>query len=463
MFIVLFALACRFLIRQSTLDRTHTQKLEIGFAVLLLSAFLLRLFLAPVIEGYPYDMGCFKTWSFLAADKGLPDFYADLKMANYPPGYIYILYLIGLVRRLWALPTNATAFIILLKLPSLLTDMIAAWLIYRVGRIYTKSVGAAAVLALLYAFNPVVIHNSTFFGQVDSFFTLFLLLCLLFIERRKLTPAAIFYALAVLIKPQALIFAPLGLFALIEVKNWRTILTSLLAMLGTFLLLIIPFSLKQTDPFWIIKIYQGTLGTYEFSTLNAFNLYALLGANLAPLSVKFLFLSIRDWSTVFLVLILACSTFIYIRNFRKQKNGTWPFFLALFLITAFFMLVHNMHERYLYPAIALSLLCYIVINDRRFLFIFLGLTITNFFNQEIVLYLAYNYDITQIVADHPLEYNSMRIFSAVNLGLFVYLIKIGWDIYLRGRIISFAGKTARHHRQASRPALQRNDNNIPSL
>lgn len=262
--------------------------------------------------------------------------------------------------------------------------------------------------------------------------------------------ASIFYVIAVLIKPQALIFGPIGLIVLIESRDWRTILTSLLAMMGTFIILILPFSLKQTNPFWIINVYQRALGTYDLATLNAFNLYALFGANMAELTQKLLFIPISVWGYIFITLILGFCTLIYVRNFQKLKNQAWPFSIALFLITAFFMLVFNMHERYLYPALILCLLCYVTMNDKRFLFVFLGFSITILFNQELVLYLAYNYDITQIVADHPVEYNLMRIVSAINLGLFIYLIKIGCDIYLRGKSLPVGGRT----NSASLPADQ---------
>ena len=51
-------------------------------------ALLLRLVLALVTDGYPYDMSCFVAWGDKLAAEGPAAFYSDGYFADYPPGYL---------------------------------------------------------------------------------------------------------------------------------------------------------------------------------------------------------------------------------------------------------------------------------------------------------------------------------------------------------------------------------------
>ena len=44
-----------------------------------------------------------------------------------------------------------------------------------------------------------------------------------------------------------------------------------------------------------------------------------------------------------------------------------------------------MHERYLYPVLFLCLMSMAYTNDKRFLFVFIGFSVTNFFNVAYIL------------------------------------------------------------------------------
>ena len=59
---------------------------------------LLRLVLALVTDGYPYDMSCFVAWGDKLAAEGPAAFYSDGYFADYPPGYLWVLGLVGAIR-----------------------------------------------------------------------------------------------------------------------------------------------------------------------------------------------------------------------------------------------------------------------------------------------------------------------------------------------------------------------------
>ena len=81
---------------QSTLHRKIQSPRSLW--LLLGAALLLRLILAVVTEGYPYDMSCFVAWGDKLAAQGPSAFYSEGYFADYPPGYLWALGLVGLLR-----------------------------------------------------------------------------------------------------------------------------------------------------------------------------------------------------------------------------------------------------------------------------------------------------------------------------------------------------------------------------
>lgn len=391
------------------------------FFFFLSAAFILRIILAPVIEGYPSDIACFKGWAGMAAAKGLPGFYLSESFVDYPPGYIYILYLIGLLRKLFSLSFDSTALLILIKSPAIIADMITSLIIFRAGK---KEIGfaSASLLSLFYAFNPAVIFDSTIYGQVDSVFVLLLLISLMFVYKDKLPGAAVVFVIAVLIKPQALIFSPVILFAFISRKSFRTFFVSALLAVVTFAVVILPFSLKQ-GPLWIFKLYKSTLSSYPYASLNAPNLFTLFGANWIDETGTFFIFSYRVWSFIFIITIVAFSAFLYFKSRFKSRL----FYTAMFIMACVFTLCSKMHERYLFPILVLAVLSYVYTKEKRVLFILTGFSFTFLVNVAMVLHLAVNIG-TSALPRHDLL---LKLISFANICLLVYTVKTGIDIYIR--------------------------------
>ena len=177
-------------------------------------AFAIRLLIAPH-AGYYADLKIFQGWSLRLDDFGLRHFYAQ-NWADYPPGYLYVLWLLGKV--------SAPPGYVLLKLPAILGDLALAWIAGTFAtRIAPPSVKeqwpvrplvAAAVL-----FNPAMIMVSAVWGQVDVVPAVFVLwsLFLLFTGRQALRrelAASLSLAIAVAMKPQACFVVPVMVYAL---------------------------------------------------------------------------------------------------------------------------------------------------------------------------------------------------------------------------------------------------------
>ena len=278
---------------------------------------------------------------------------------------------------------------VLLKLPAILADCATAGLFFYLARRHWSGT-AALMLAGLYAFNPAVILDSAVWGQVDSVLTLPILLGVHAAGRSGRPASGAAFATALLIKPQALIFAPLPLlwFGIRFLRRERSATADLLMFCGTaialFCLVILPFTVNES-PFWIISKYGSTLASYPYATLNAYNLFALTGANTAPVSQLFLFLPYGVWGNIFIVLTVLFTTAVMLRG--QEPCRFW--YAPLFLSASVFVMTAKMHERYLFPALALALGFHIITRDRLALLLFAGFSVTQFLNVAHVLTLSH--------------------------------------------------------------------------
>ncbi|MCX7922325.1 MAG: glycosyltransferase 87 family protein [Clostridia bacterium] len=390
---------------------------------------ILRLVVAPLVEGYPQDIGCFKAWAYAAANN-LAGFYNSNMFVDYPPTYIYVLYIIGKIAGSSEIST------LLIKLPSILADIITACLIYRYS---ANQLGSKIRLFIcsIYIFNPLVMFNTAIWGQVDSFFTMLITIALILLSRDKIKTSSSVFAIAALMKPQAIFFLPVLLFELIRRKRLRYFVESFASGFVTSILVILPFLLSN-GPLWIFKLYFKTAGEYPYASLNAFNFHTLLGGNFKSDSISLFVFSYRTWGLIFTAAILIFIALPYIVHIIKNsslysrlavvckwvvnistENPALPFLCALILNSGAFIFSPRMHERYMFPVLAIALLAYICSKDRRVLLLFTGFTLTNFINNFEVLSGALRefYHI-------PSDDFKLRVVSVLNIILFCYLIKI---------------------------------------
>ena len=83
-----------------------------GFWILLPLFLIVRIIFAANFDGYPTDMNCFHAWSRMIYNDGFANFYTSKAFTDYPPGYMYILYLIGFLINTFKLETH-TIYILL--------------------------------------------------------------------------------------------------------------------------------------------------------------------------------------------------------------------------------------------------------------------------------------------------------------------------------------------------------------
>lgn len=357
-------------------------------------ALIVRLILSMLVRGYNTDINCFSAWSERMFELGPAHFYAEDYFCDYPPGYMLLLWIPAALRRLFGFSVQGSAHLLLLKFIPIVCDLLGALLIWRTAQKRKMNPKLAAALALLYAFNPAVIIDSAAWGQIDSVFTLLVVLCALKAADEKYIPALLAFAAAMLVKPQAMLFGPLGLFAvavfLIRRRSGKKVLEFALGAAAALLLLYacaFVFCVDSAEGVlntlvhpieWLVSLYSETLGSYAYLTINALNLYTLL--NLNWVSVE----SQRVW-TIFAYAMFALAylyaMFLCVKSRRRHRL----LLSGAVLISLIFTFGPMIHERYIFPALLLLTLAYTIDRDRRLLFSLTAMTITAAMNELLVL------------------------------------------------------------------------------
>ena len=366
--------------------RTLSERRQKNAALILFfSATLLRLICAAASKGFDNDTACFAAWADRIFQVGFRSFYSPDVFSDYPPGYLYLLYPIGAVRNLFHIGYYSPLHLILLKLPAIFCDLACGAVIFFESRKRFQGDGPL-LLCAVYLFNPAVILNTSVWGQVDSVYTLLLLLMCLSMIRNRLPVSYLCFAVGLLIKPQTLLFAPV-LFAgfldrvILHHFSVRKLMQHLAAGLSCILLaflLILPFGVGN-----VLRQYVGTVASYPYATVNAYNFWGLLGKNWISQDTVFLGISYRFLG--YLAIVIAVVSVLAVSIRAKRDRQKYPLLCAL-LMSSIFLFSVRMHERYLYPAVILLLLAIVFRPTRKLYLCYAGFSILHFINTADVLF-----------------------------------------------------------------------------
>ena len=410
--------------------------------MLLGCALLLRLVLALVTDGYPYDMSCFVAWGDKLAAEGPAAFYSDGYFADYPPGYLWVLGLVGAIRAALHIAYESKWTYFLLALVPSLCDCGLAWLVYRTAKRSSRGVKehTALVLTAFTAFNPLMLFDTGVWKQIDGAFALPLVLCFVLLEQRRYLPAAVLYGVALAIKPQALLFGPvLAVCYLAAITLEKDRLRAFGRCFGGAALALLPPLLTGLPFFGVVQLipklidkYTGTMSGYPYATINAFNWLAALGGNWKELADPALFgISWQQLGCLNILLVTAGLAYFAVRSVRGGRFS--PLLLAAYYGIGIFTLAHCMHERYMVPGVLLTLLAAAHWNDIRLYAAGVGLSLTGFIN------LATVYSLTGTNDEWLTSATSSTVAVLTGLGetvCFVLLIFAVWDIARHGHTLA---------------------------
>ena len=376
---------------------------------------LIRVFFAVLTEGFSIDINLFRFWAEAGA-RDLFGIYHGGFFLDYPPFYLYVLSAVARLARLLGTLPGSPLYTLLLKTPSMAADVVTAYLLYRLAKDRLPE-GWCLFVAGIYLLNPAVLINSALWGQVDSFMTLWLALGFYTLSGKGSYLSGVFFAAAVLTKPQGLIFMPVVLFELLKRKDMLLLLKTAVIGIVTGILIILPFALRQ-DPLWIVRLYMSTASGYQYVSLNAFNFFALIGANLKPDGVIWFLFTYRTWGFIFIFLVTAYTGLIYWRG----KGAYLPYLACALMAVGIFMLSIRMHERYLFPLLFFLLMVLIYTGDKWCLYFFGAASATVLLNTyEVYLRMA----VDQYPHVPPTD-QSLLLISGMNMVLFVWMVYWAW-------------------------------------
>ena len=345
----------------------------INVIILLLVGLIVRCVLAKIEPGYEVDMNCFTAWSDMVYNDGFANFYTSDAFTDYPPGYMYILWVVGMLRHIF--PSLAASHLVV-KMPAILCDLGTGFVIYKIAR-KRFSETVSVFFSCVYLFNPVILMDSAMWGQVDAVFTLCLVVMIYLLAEHKLIPAYFVFALGILIKPQMLILTPVLGFAILDQVifkdfSWKRFFQELgagLAAIGMMFLAVVPYGIPVV---W--KQYADTLSSYPYVTVNAYNFWAIFKLNWHSQDEIAFGLPYSTWGSICIV-VICLSTLVLCWINRKKENGSKYFFYGVCIAAGFFTLSVRVHERYMFPVFAMVLLAYLYEPMKEYIFLFLGLTI----------------------------------------------------------------------------------------
>ncbi len=391
-----------------------------------------RLIAAAACKGYPNDIGCWSAWGNRMNEVPLSQFYAPDYFCDYPPGYLYILGAVSKTSRLLGLSQSGYEF--MLRFPAIFADMLIALIIYKYGG-KRMSEKAALLLSGLYLFSPVFFYDTAVWGQIESVLLLFLLVSLILFQKEKYQLATLVYALAILLKPQGILLAPMILVLLLESRSWKKILSSILLAFAGFMAFIIPFSpawqeetgislfLHLCNPLWMVEKYLSTMGSYAYFSVNATNFYAAINLNWVPMSKLGEGILASSFNYIILSLGVLGSIFLY---FKIKNKDARIWLSGFFLFSFLFTFAVQMHERYIVLSIVFLLFAYLTTRNKHLLALFAGFSCVGFLNLYAVL--------SNFFKDNFwLQFPIMFPISLCEVLLFAYGIWVIWRYFLHGQ------------------------------
>lgn len=203
--------------------------------------------------------------------------------------------------------------------------------------------GRALIAPALYLFNPAVLLAGPVWGQVDSAGTLVLLASLLALAAGRFGWAGALAMVAGMVKPQfGLVVLPV---ATVAIMRWREtgsrapVVRGLLGAAAAYAVVALPLRL---DPITFMRQVIESGGYKQMSSANAANIWGLLhGLKLPDGGLLYV-------GAALLLIGLAAS----LLPLRRHRDLATVLAVGLFVIFAFYFLPTRVHERYLFPAMA---------------------------------------------------------------------------------------------------------------
>jgi Gpi18-like mannosyltransferase len=341
-----------------------------------LAGFVLRLML--LVWSVPLDINGdqrrYEDWAQTAHIYSLADTYSGhhttTVVNNEPPGTLYIFsatyesYIVlgKLIAKLTHTEPGSIQFVnsyllhLMMRLPSILTDFGMGFLAYLLVR-REKGEKKAALASGLILLNPVVLWNSSVWGQTDSLNNFFFLLSLFLAFRKNYILSIISYTLSLYIKLSLLPLVPFYVVFLFfhSGKNWKQLLGGGLLSLVLIVLATLPIASNPLS--WLLTTIPAMSGgELQNITVAAFNFWWMVtcGPITCPQSLPviadtFMGITLNAWGYLLFATATLPILYLQLRSAEQMTRKQYVFFSFALVTFALFLFLPKMHDRYLYP------------------------------------------------------------------------------------------------------------------
>jgi dolichyl-phosphate-mannose-protein mannosyltransferase len=311
-----------------------TRKRGLFLLFLLLAVSIAVRIAALQVDGHNGDVRVTAAWAERMAEVGPFRFYEG--SGSIYPALLYPLWALGI-------GLDGEALLLAIKGLSIPFDVALGIALYALMRPRCGE-GTAVGIAALYLLNPAPILAGPIWGQVDSAGTLPYLAALAALAGRRFGLAGGLAVVATMVKPQfGLVLLPVLVVAGMRTRaiaSWEPMLRTAAGMAGTYLVLAAPLALH---PIRYLALLGDTAIRQPMTSLNAFNPWGLLVGFEVPDGPY-----VGIGSALLLLGVAGA-----LAGLRRRPDLAVVLAVGAALVLAFYFLPTRVHERYLFPAVAL--------------------------------------------------------------------------------------------------------------
>ncbi len=400
------------------------------FVYVMVVAFIIRFLIALFSDGMAEGINALVQNIIAFGESGASGFIASTE-TTMPTGMMYMLWALFGISKL--LNIGGDGMTILIRLPFILADIIAVYLIY-MAVAKSRSEHAAAIMAGIYAVMPSVIMASTGWGMEISVVACFVIAMYISMLNKNYIGVGVLYTFALMFGNIAILLLPLVLAfyinALIKNKDSRIKIgvTSLVCFIA-FYCLSITFMLNMMSgghPFAVFEQMFKDLTANNTYTSNAFNLYGIFALNNVEAH-----LALNVLTYIFVVAVFAFTALCYFKN-RNRLN---ILLMSAFTLIAVSTLGIRGSVETMILGIAILFVYAVMSNSKRAFVLFGGFSAISYINTSLIM--SNSGFITNQLNSYVVDFAKtdgafifMSIVAVLFTGYFAYVV---FDVCFRGR------------------------------
>jgi dolichyl-phosphate-mannose-protein mannosyltransferase len=377
----------------------------VSLAIIIAAGLVVRVALAPAYAYLPnnyLDESFWTSWMFAIHDHGVLNVFRTTE-ANYV-GYQWVLWVLSLIYEAigGAYRSGDARLHLLVKAPSIAADLALIVVVYHATaalaadpqspsnqqldenrRGVSRSARLALAAAAVIAFQPAVIYDSAIWAQTDAAISVAMLGSMLLLSRGRTNAAWTVWALGMAVKPQPVMILPLLAVYTLQNHGARALFRGGGAAAATFGLVLTPWILHG-DAGRLMQAYGALFGSdYGRLSVSAWNTWWFVDHMTAvrPSDAVVAILPFASYRLLGLMLS-ACAAVLAIGYTSVHRDLRGLLIAGAYLAFAFYMLPMSIHERYLFPMLAVLLPVAVV--DRRWMWVYAPASLTLFANMFVI-------------------------------------------------------------------------------